>query len=281
MKTKKNRDLTIENMPHNRLEVFFDIIKQRWDLLLKIALILTLFLAPFIFSSFLRAEALSALEENSSSFYASYFETEIIFFAIDSFALILLSLPIAGILRISKLLSFYEGIWFFHDLMKGIKENWLQVFVVLLLDSLILFLSRVSGSYLLLFGNGDFFTTIIFFLPAALGLLIILPASLIHLMEIPIYKNTYFQNVKNAFYFYFKSGFTTLPVSLLLILPLFLNLLPFTIVPIIVYVSYAFVYLPFALLFASLYSNYVFDKFLNKNDYPEIYDKGIYRTKKD
>ena len=67
---------------------------------------------------------------------------------------------------------------------------------------------------------------------------------------------------------------------LLLIIPLFLNLLSFAIVPIIVYASCAFVYLPFTLLFASLYSNYVFDKFLNKNDYLEIYDKGIYRPKR-
>ena len=49
--------------------------------------------------------------------------------------------------------------------------------------------------------------------------------------------------------------------------------------PIIVIIFYAVIWLPLGILAIYLVGNSVFDKNINKEQYPSIYDKGVYRKK--
>ena len=279
-------DLTIEDMPHNRLQVFFDVIKVRWDILLYIGLTLFLFFIPLIIALFTENIFVSNLYElfvngniNEETYRINLFQTNLIFTLIESIAILLIALPLSGIIRIYRLLCFYEGIVFFRDLFKGIKDNIKQVVVVFIIDVLLFIATKLSINYLIASGNNDFINTIIFFLPAFLFGILILPISLLHILQVSIYNNKYFENVKNSFVLYFKSGFTSFGVTLLLFSPLFLFFINAIYTPIILLSLYALLFTPLAVLFAFLHANWVFDKYINKTQYPEIFDKGIYRNK--
>ena len=283
---KIKSDLTIEDMPHNRLQVFFDVIKVRWDILLYIGLILFLFFIPLIIALFTENIFVSNLYElfingniNEETYRINLFQTNLIFTLIESIAILLIALPLSGIIRIYRLLCFYEGIIFFRDLFKGIKDNIKQVVVVFIIDVLLFIATKLSINYLIASGNNDFINTIIFFLPAFLFGILILPISLLHILQVSIYNNKYFENVKNSFVLYFKSGFTSFGVTLLLFSPLFLFFINAIYTPIILLSLYALLFTPLAVLFAFLHANWVFDKYINKSQYPEIFDKGIYRNK--
>ena len=283
---KIKSDLTIEDMPHNRLQVFFDIIKVRWDILLYIGLILFLFFIPLIIALFTENIFVSNLYElfvkgniNEETYRINLFQTNLIFTLIESIAILLIALPLSGIIRIYRLLCFYEGIIFFRDLFKGIKDNIKQVVVVFIIDVLLFIATKLSINYLIASGNNDFINTFIFFLPAFLFGILILPISLLHILQVAIYNNKYFENVKNSFVLYFKSGFTSFGVTLLLFSPLFLFFINAIYTPIILLSLYALLFIPLAVLFAFLHANWIFDKYINKSQYPEIFDKGIYRNK--
>ena len=283
---KIKSDLTIEDMPHNRLQVFFDVIKVRWDILLYIGLTLFLFFIPLIIALFTENIFVSNLYElfvngniNEETYRINLFQTNLIFTLIESIAILLIALPLSGIIRIYRLLCFYEGIIFFRDLFKGIKDNIKQVVVVFIIDVLLFIATKLSINYLIASGNNDFINTIIFFLPAFLFGILILPISLLHILQVSIYNNKYFENVKNSFVLYFKSGFTSFGVTLLLFSPLFLFFINAIYTPIILLSLYALLFTPLAVLFVFLHANWVFDKYINKSQYPEIFDKGIYRNK--
>lgn len=288
MKKKKERkikrDLSIEDMPHNRFEVFTDIIKIRWDILIYIGLILLLFFIPLIVAMFTKNVMVSNLytlflngEIEENVYRSNSFQLDLIFTSIEALCLLVLFIPLSGIVRIIKLLCFYEGIVFFQDLIKGFKENYKQMLGVFFLTTLLFFISKISICFLVSSGNNDFISTIIFFLPAFLSFVLFVPMIFLHISQISIYNNKFFENIKNSFFLYLKSGLTTLPMTILVIAPLLLLLINILYSPIIFISFFALICLPLSSLAFFLHSNWIFDKNINKETYPEIFDKGIYR----
>ena len=291
MKKKKKeitikRDFTEEDLPHNRFQVFFDIVKIRYDVLFKTALVLFLTIIPLVIALFTRNVMLGKLDDalingelTSEAYRSSVFQLQSIFVFIEVFCLLLFSIPISGLIRVYRLLTFYDGLIFLNDFFQGIKDNFKQVFVVFLIDSLAFIVSKIAITYLIYSNINDFLSTIIFFLPAFLSLVVILPISILHIDQVSIYNNKYSDNVKNAFFLYLKRGYIELPISLAINSPLFLLLIKTIYMPIVVLLFYAIVWLPFIILIAYIIGNNIFDKFINEKQYPEIFDKGIYRIK--
>ena len=292
MKRKKNKEPIIKkdfsevDMPHNRFQAFWDIVKIRYDVLLKFALIFFIFLLPLIIALFTKNVMIGKLDDAyrnaeiaEESYRSSLLQLNFIFVFIEAFCLILISIPISGIIRIYRLLTFYEGIVFKTDFFQGIKDNIKQVLLVFFFSSIFYIISKMSIHYLMFTNQNDVLSTIIFFLPAVLSILIILPISIMHINQISIYNNKYTQNIKNSFFLYLKSGFIILPISILLIAPLFLMIIKILYMPIIVLMIYGIVWLPFMMLIIYLICNSVFDKYINKEQYPSIFDKGVYRIK--
>lgn len=277
MSSKKRPDFTISEMPHNRLQAFWDILKLRWDILLYLGLHFLLFAIPLLVATFSENALLASLNPADEGYRITRFRLFALMSGVEGVGILLLAIPFAGALRIYRLLTFYDGVLFRSDFWRGVKENGLQTFAIFFLGAAAFSMSRIAGGYLVHGGSSGFWETVVFFLPAMLSLVFLLPVLGMHFSQIPIYRNTYFQNARNAFYFYLRSFWSTLPFTLLLIAPLFLNLLPYLAVPILVLGIYGLAYLPIAMLGYALHANWVFDRFLNKTDYPEIYDIGIYR----
>ena len=121
----------------------------------------------------------------------------------------------------------------------------------------------------------DFFTTIICYLPIALGIVLIIPVLLIVIFQIPIYQNTYMQYLKNGVVFYGKSAFKTLGLMISLFIPYLPLFIPNVYSAIISIIVICFIVLPITILALVLYCNHLFDEYLNKEQFKEIYKKGL------
>ena len=292
MKKKKikepviKRDFTEDDMPHNRFQAFWDIVKIRYDVLLKLALIFFITIFPLIIALFTKNVMLGKLDDayangemNEEGYRSSILQLQCVFIFIEAACILIFAIPFSGTIRIYRLLTYYEGIVFSADFRQGIKENLKQVFIVFLVDVLVFIVSKLSIYYLLSTNRNDFLSTIIFFLPAFMSIILILPISILHIDQVSIYNNKYFENIKNSFFLYLKSGLVFLPVSILLIAPLFLMIIKILYMPILVLSFYAIIWLPFIILMIYLIGNSIFDKHINIQQYPSIVDKGVYRKK--
>ena len=287
-KKSKKQDFTVLDLPHNRFQVFFDLLKTRYEIFLMISGMLFMFLIPFVvleivitifsnnaYSNYIN-ETISLLQ-----YQTQVFQINLIFGFLEIIALFIFCVGLSGISRIIKRLVFYESIQFKEDFVLGIKNNFVQNFIVFLIFGVIYFISRLLIVYQQVNGINDFLTTILLYLPSILGFVLILPILIFVIIQNTIYSNKFNQNIKNGAFFYFKTGPITLGVLILLVSPFLLLLIRNIYSYLICLLVLLLIYLPLAIVIFHIYSMWVFDKFLNKYQFQQIYDKGIYRIKKE
>ena len=112
---------------------------------------------------------------------------------------------------------------------------------------------------------------------ASIFVVIILPVTIWFLLQSIYYNLSVFASIKYAMLLYIK----TLPVTLLLlvctIVPFWLitNLISLLLVKyIVLIVLYLFYIVPLTMCWM-LYASHIFDKYINKEHYPQIYRKGM------
>lgn len=274
------RDFTKHDLPHTRYEVFTDILKVRFDIILKTGTVLFLSLLPLIIFSLAKNIYTFTLNDNLANevidqnlYNEAFFSVNIIFGFLQALSLTFFALGLSGVLNIFKRLCFYDSIQFKEDFFRGIKDNFKHSFITFAIVGLLYFLSIFYT--LMNRSSDDFVTAFICYLPIVLGIILIVPIAIMVLFQIPIYENTLSQYIKNGIYFYGKTPFKTLGLLISLFipfLPLFIdNIYSMIISTILV----CFFVLPISILVLNLYCNSVFDEYLNKDNFKEIYKKGL------
>ncbi len=271
-------DFTRSMLPHNRWEEFFDIIKLRHQYLLAFGGLLFLFALPMIAAYVIR-------DIYSSSVYSSLAVQEIdqatasdmlrqIAFFGDLILIPLaaaFSIGMAGLGRILLRLSWEDPLFFWQDFKEGIQSCWRSYLVVFLLLSLLYLIDdfvMMSPLPSLIFNALPFGFT---------AFLLLVPFCYLMGMD-QIYKMTFREKLSNAFTVYFKTP-SSLLALLFLCLPLLLTFIP-SVTWKWIAIAITIIFLgPLILLTYQLEQNYAFDKVINQDYYPEIYDKGIIRMK--
>lgn len=286
-KTSSSKDFDITCLPHNRFEVFLDLIKANWRYILLIGLFLFLGFLPLIASL-----AISSIMKNAlySSFAAGnieerayrsqYFMLCLSFNAVDYFLLLIIAVPLSGTMNIYRLLNYYEMMIFKTDFIKGIKQNISEVLKLFLIYGFIFYLSKTIFDYFLLAGTSDFLATILYGLPLSLFALLLIGPMCFSLCSVPIYSNKFSMTLRNGFLLYFPSIFKSLLFELIMFGPLIILFFNNFYAILITVSIYSLAYLPISMLIYFIFSNSVFDKHINITSYPELVDKGIYRIKK-
>ena len=277
MKRKQAKtDFTRDGLPKNRWEVFTDCLKVRFLLFFYMGIVLFISALPLLFvtvmsdntagglyESYVNAEFTEqkyyALSESANSLYAMLFIP----------CYIILAIGVAGVTAVIRRLVWGEGVFFMQDLFEGIKSNGLYY---ALIAALLGTAAYLQITFLPVGRNGYYVI-----LPVVFSLLV-LPPSLFMISQMTIYKNTFLKYFTNGFVLYIKSFPSTLAFFVLFLIPaaLGLNLIPI-LVKYIILVVFFLIPAPMLLVGWFIYSCYVFDKFVNKRQYPEIYDKGVYR----
>ena len=111
-KRVKKQDFTVLDLPHNRFQVFFDLIKTRYEIFLMISGMLFMFLIPFVvleivitifsnnaYSNYIN-ETISLLQ-----YQTQVFQINLIFGLVEIIALFIFCVGLSGISRIIKIIA--------------------------------------------------------------------------------------------------------------------------------------------------------------------------------
>lgn len=277
---RKEKQVTDEqaykSLPHTRKEVFFDLISHRKMTLFALSCFTFMFFIPLavdlFYFNFLEAVAIE------SGKYEYLFSLVFYSMAIMVPCMILGFIGLAGAFYTAKKLVWQESTMFANDFFTGIKENWKHALVNGALFAISLFGLIVGGCYLLIYaptapiwcGIGIGGLILVFIL---IGL-----SSALTFTQDVFYFNSYFQTFKNSFAFigllnwkvlvlFLLSTGVVIGLCLVNLVTLAIGLILFAILNSVVIVIY------------TLMSHEVFDKYINKDNYPEMVGKGLYKDK--
>lgn len=273
-------DFNKSDLPKNRKEVFFDVLKIRYSVLLKLGALILISLIPLLVVLILEDGSLSSvyislqngtITEEQYAFEIATLST--LFAAIKIIAFMIISVALAGSIKVIKNLIWGEPIFFKEDFIKGIKDNLKNyILVALILGSINLGVTFTYYSFTELV-----FLKVIFYV---VFYILIIPSMLFVCTMSSIYNMTFLQLLGNGLILHIK----TLPKTLLTTLPLFLiistSFIGLYVVKYVILVVIGLLLIPLYMIGLMLYSCSIFDKYINMQHYPEIVDKGIYRVNK-
>lgn len=269
---KTNLTKGLASLPTNRKELFFDIIKQRWRTLFLIGIIFFFCFIPFLIFLFLRRINFNYLIKQNADAYQLIINN-VLYFSFAVISLIIPTIFLGGILKNLKNLSFNEPIFFKEDFFSGIKENFFSIFF-----SSLLFCFFLLGTLFII--SIDSVDVVIKGLAVGILIFIFFPLLCLTFHQTILYNNKFKDYLFNSVLLYIKNFLYLIFFSLINFLPLLFCFVSNPLVFITCLVFYFLFVEPFVLLFDILFLNYLFDKSLNKDYYPKIYQKGLYLVSK-
>lgn len=290
MKRKRKvalKDYSRDNLPSNRVEVFFDVLRNRWKTIFGLGILLLLFMIPLltadIIEEVLSVQLLGMQQEGKidGETLSTYLRTTyFIMGMVKILMLMILSIGISGSVCIIKRLIWAEGIQFFHDFTKGIRENWKKMLHLFLLMGVVITILKVAPH--MLSGMSELTGTsytILRSVITAISVLLLMPLGAFVFSQIVYYENRISIMIVNSIAFFGKTWIYTYGLLAAICVPYAMIIRLCNISTKIVVNSLAIVILlPLIIMIWLLYSCFVFDKYINPTFYPEIVDKGIWRN---
>lgn len=272
----KKEAFSIDDLPSNRREQFFDFLKTDPLMFLKIGLLLLLFALPFLFAFLFKYYVLlyPASKSMEETAYLSFYETtSLLFNGIYAFCFFFLFLSFAGLGRIVRQWAWGNGIYFWHDFGKGAKQNFKSYVVYWLLFSLAYF---VCETLFLVVRN-----SLVSYFASGLCLLLSLPLMMA-MSESLVYANSTGKCLLNGFSYVLKRPLVSLAFFLFPCAAICLSLLNQIMVLLLALTLFFLLILPLYFVGWHLYCFSLFDAFTNKAYYPDLYKKGLrYEFKKE
>ena len=268
-------DFSEQNLPHNRREVLFDCIKLYWQKLLLLGLILLACAVPLLAVSAVCDTVQQGLLQQLSdgvidkvAYNGQVAWLRLVEALIDIPCYVIVCVGLSGTVRVTRQMIWAEPLFFANDFADGIKQNWFTFclcgFTISLLNVYLAF-AESSG--------GRFFA----YLPLGVVAIVVLPTALWMMAASSVYNIGIGKNTTNSFVLYIKTPFVTWLFVALFASVVMFDLIGFVAVRCICVAVFVVVLLPVFTLLWQLVCYSYFDKFINKQAYPEIVDKGIWR----
>ena len=272
-------DFTEASKPISRQAMFGQLLKSHYRTFLGIGALCLLFSLVFFASVVLSdmfAMAIVGIENEipkDGQIFALSFMNTLVSGGTEVIGCILMSVCLAGIFRIFRNLIWEEPVFFWDDFKQGVKMYGGRFALTATLWSVNKFLIALIN----LFASSNELLLIFTMIISALFWFFITPLFMWTVMQSLFYSGSLFSQLKNSTALYGKTFLITICLLAAAILPITLtrwfvgNLV----------VRYFLIILLILLAFAPamlgwlLYACHVFDKYINKVQYPEIYRKGL------
>ena len=264
-----------QSLPTTRKEVFFDLLKYRKMSLFALSCYTFMFFIPLAVDLFYfnYLESMAIIAEKYEYLFSLIFYSMLIMLP----CMVIGFIGFAGAFYTAKRIVWQEGISLASDFFKGIKENWKHALINGVIFGLVLFGLVVGGSYLLIYapitpvvrGIGLGALIVVFML---FGMVIAL-----NFTQDVYYENGYGVTLKNSFsflgllnwkillVFLFSTG-VVVTLGLFNLVTLAIGLILFAFTNSVVIILY------------TLISHSAFDKYINKEHYPDMVNKGLYKS---
>lgn len=263
-------------LPHNRWQVFVDRIRTHWLKLWFCGLVLLLFSLPLFAVRFTTDLLVTAVREQfedntitAEACNATIQTVQLFSSLINVVSYLIFGIGVVGILRLVRKMAWSEPVCFWQDFAIGVKQN-----IGGLLCFLALGLLNAFNSVIMQNNDGLFA-----YVPLCVYVVILLPIILHVLVQLSVYNHKAWDLISSSAFVYIK----TLPISVLFSL-LFMSygLLDFigALIPRYLLKAVFVMLLPTMVLGWFLYCCSALDKYINKQSYPELVDKGVWRLNK-
>lgn len=261
-------------LPHNRWQVFGDRVKTHFGKFLLCGLILLIFALPLFAVRMYADMSVATLYAKykkelltAEQYNGAVATVTLVASALNVVGFLVLAVGLSGVVRQVRRMAWSEPLEFWRDFAVGIKQNvgrYLIVFFVLGLlnafDSVVMQTRDDVLSYI----------------PLCLYVFVVFPIALHMLVQVAVYNHKFGDIFATSAFVYVK----TLPVSILFSV-LFMSYGLFDMVSsfAVRYVcKFVFVLaLPIGVLGWFLYVCSALDKYVNKQSYPQLVDKGVWR----
>lgn len=271
-------DFSINDLPLTRRKQFFDIFKNDWKTLLLLGLILLLFSIPYLaidgihwFIKFNLPTQLYGDEGTEEMVNQAMKLTEILYEACLVISSLFISIALAGSARVLKRLVHAEGVLFKEDFFQGIKMNSLQFLLLMFIYSSLRFASRAVYIYI---SDIPIYSDIVLGVSTGILFLLFVPILLFMFSECSIYKMKFITNFKNSYQLAIHSYLWIVIFSIIIFGVYFMRYIEHPILRIGLD-SLLILLSPIYLLSLSLFTMSKFDIFINKDNYKDIYRKGL------
>lgn len=275
MKTKTTKkEFTINDLPSNRKELFFDVLKNHYNVLVSLGLIAIAFLIPFLIVSVLGDNysaniyaSFNAGEITIEEYKSIYNVSSLIFSLIQCLTLSIFSIGMAGIMKVFKRLLFMEPLFFKEDFVLGIKDSWKTYLLTYFIFGLFYAFSRFMN----LVNASEFIKA----LPVGVLVVFVLPIFLLMNTNTTIYKNSFGKRIRVSTLLHVKNFFSNMLASLILLIPLLVLFINNLVIKYLIICAIVIFLFPIYILGYFDFSLSIYDKFINIHNYPEIYRKGL------
>lgn len=284
-KSYKKVDFASSQLPSNRKEVFVNIFRHNTKTLLKLSGLCALFALPAIIwilymslsiSNFAKGLEILSLDERVAALTKGYAQANTMYIVLIPL-IMLWSLGFAGTFRVIKKLVWGEGILLAIDFFIGIKENFKQFATWFFIIGVSLFIMIFNYNYAQL----NFDITTIEKAGVAISIaqfVLVWFFSLFYFTQAIVYKLSFFAILKNSFLFLIKTFFPSAGI-LAITIGIFAAvwMVPYNSAKIITLVLFLSIGAVYCVIVWTLFAHSIFDKYINKEHYPEIYEKGIWK----
>lgn len=267
------KNFSVDDLPSNRKEVFFDRIKNQFSVFALTGLLFFLFALPLLVDSFV-FDILVYLQSTSEGGMsdAAYYSYLVLFSGIRIPCLLILSIGCAGIFRIYRNLAWEIPVFFKEDFKEGVQKNAKPFLIVFFLLGVLGLASEAVLGNLALY-------ELVRYLPLGILTGVIGPMFLVSLNIFNLYNAKIFEAFRLALRFFFGQFFKSVLVYILVISPFALAFISRFMIKYLVAIPVIILLVPILLFAWFLFNCYLFDRYMNKENYPEIFDKGIHRKK--
>lgn len=271
----KNNDFTPEDLPKNRFKALWFVIKNQYIKFLKTCILTAVFFLPLlIFGLYSGVNLLNLL---ASEYKIDDLLKMVSFNLMVEVPLIMFaSIGLAGGIYVARQLVWDEPVSVFRDFKKGIGYGFKQYLLIALILGIVLFFSGYY-SYAFIFGSNNQMMKITCVVLLLLLQLMAIIVTMYACCLSSLYNMKTFDVFKAAFIYTFKQLPKNFLIFLASVVPcLILFYIP---VPLVQYIGIFFVCcFGFGYLECvwALYTNSIFDKYINAENYPEFVRKGLY-----
>ena len=276
---ENKNDLTVKDLPHNRRAIFLDLLKNQKRQMVSLSMLLFVFLLPLVVDILIFNSFIYGIPTEEPNYSSTVFSL-ILYMMIIAIPCVMVGfVGLSGLAHVCKNIAWQNAVLFGPEFFTGIKKNWKQSLVFGFIWGISLFL-LVVGSLFMLRTQVD--SEQPWLQSVGMGLCIVqfIVLSIVCVYTLTYscyYTNTVWQVFRNSFVFFVAKFFKNLGLFLITIgLVVGLMFVDF-IAQIVIIIVIAFLS-SFMMIAWTLLSHEAFDQYINKENYPEYYKKGLYIT---
>lgn len=266
------------SLPHDRKEVFFDLLSHRKMTLFALSCFTFMFFIPLAVDLFFFNywETAAIVSKKYEYLFSLVFYSMLIMIP----CMVIGFIGLAGAFYTAKRLVWQEDINLANDFFTGIKENWKHAFFNGLLFALLLFGMVIGGTYLIVLAP---VSPVVIGIGIGAVILIFLVFGMVIALNFTqdvYYENGIFVTFKNSFCFL---GLLNWRILLLFVLTTgsLIALGCFNLITLGIGLFLFAILNSSVIIIYTLLSHHAFDKYINQEHYPDMVGKGLYKLEKE